>query len=99
MHIITKRALREFWKSHPDAEASLDNWYRITKKADWKNLAEARDDFPHADRSGLCTIFNIGGNAYRLITKIYYPGRKVLIRFVLTHAEYDKKDYEDDCEC
>jgi mRNA interferase HigB len=99
MHIITKRALREFWENHPESEASLLNWYRLTKKADWNNLAETRRDFPHADQAGVCTIFNIGGNNYRLITKIYYPAKRVLIRFVLTHAEYNKKRYKDDCQC
>ena len=99
MHIISKKALREFWENHPDSETSLINWYRITKKANWENLAEAKADFPHADLAGLCTIFNIAGNNYRLITKIYYPGKKVLIRFVLTHAEYNKKGYINDCKC
>ena len=69
------------------------------KKANWENLVDTRADFPHADLAGVCTIFNISGNKYRLITKIYYPNKKVLIRFVLTHAEYDKKIYKNDCEC
>ena len=94
MHIITKRALREFWENHPDAKTSLTNWYRTTKKAIWNNLAETRADFPHADSAGVCTIFNIGGNNYRLVTKIFYPAKKVLIRFILTHAEYNRKGYK-----
>lgn len=99
MHIVTKRTLREFWEKYPDSENALRSWYQITKKAEWNNLAEVRKDFPHADLAGVCTIFNIGGNKYRLITKIYYPNKKVLIRFVLTHKEYDKKPYKNDCEC
>lgn len=99
MHIITKKRLQEFWKKYPDSETSLKSWYNITKKANWKNLAETREDFSHADLAGVCTIFNISGNKYRLITKIYYPNKKVLIRFVLTHAEYNKKVYKNDCEC
>ncbi len=99
MHIITKKSLQEFWQKYPESESSLKSWYKITKKAEWKNLADTRKDFSHADLAGVCTIFNIGGNNYRLITKIFYPNKKVLIRFVLTHAEYDKKVYKNDCEC
>jgi mRNA interferase HigB len=99
MRIITKRTLREFWDQHSNSETSFRNWYEIAKKANWGNLAEVRNDFPHADLAGVCTIFNIAGNNYRLITKIYYDTKTVLIRFVLTHAEYDKKPYKNDCEC
>ncbi len=99
MHIITKKPLKNFWEKYPDSENALRSWYQIVKKAKWSNLADARNDFPHADLVGVCTIFNIGGNKYRLITKIFYPNKKVLIRFVLTHKEYDKKPYKDDCEC
>lgn len=99
MHIITKKRLQEFWGKHSDSENALKTWYKITKKANWENLADVREDFSHADLAGVCTIFNIGGNKYRLITKIHYPNKKVLIRFVLTHAEYNKKVYKNDCEC
>jgi mRNA interferase HigB len=99
MHIITKKTLQEFWREFPDSENALRSWLQIAKKAEWKNLTEVRCDFPHADLAGVCTIFNIGGNKYRLIAKIYYPNKKILIRFVLTHKEYDKKTYRDDCEC
>src|SRR5687768_9401649 len=99
MHIITKKALREFWEKHPDSKTSLLSWYQTSKKAYWANLVDVRKDFPHADIAGVCTIFNIGGNKYRLITKIYYPNKKVLIRFVMTHAEYNEKTYRNDCEC
>jgi mRNA interferase HigB len=99
MRIISKKKLREFWEKHPNSEVSLRNWFQTAKNADWENLAEVRKDFPHADLAGVCTIFNIAGNNYRLITKIYYDTKTVLIRFVLTHAEYDKKPYKNDCEC
>ncbi|MBX7171254.1 MAG: type II toxin-antitoxin system HigB family toxin [Pyrinomonadaceae bacterium] len=99
MHIISKKALRDFWEKHPNSKTSLQSWYSITKNAEWENLADVRADFPHADLAGICTVFNIAGNNYRLITKIYYEDKVVLIRFVLTHAEYDKKPYKDDCEC
>ena len=99
MHVITFRKLKEFWQRYPDAEEPLRRWYKIAIKASWANLADARKDFPHADLVGICTIFNIKGNSYRLVSKIYYPSQVLLIRFVLTHVEYDKGSWEDDCEC
>lgn len=99
MHIIGKRRIVEFFKKRATAQSNLKSWLKITKKADWKNLTDVRKVFPHADLLGNCTIFNICGNKYRLITKIFYDTKVVLIRFVLTHAEYDKKPYKNDCEC
>jgi mRNA interferase HigB len=97
VRIISKKRLAEFWSMHPDAEEPLMAWYRITKKASWNNLAEARQDFRHADPVGTCTVFNIKGNDYRLVTKIFYLRKRVLIRFVMTHKEYDKGVWKNDC--
>ena len=99
MHIISRKRLREFWQRHPDAKEPLDTWYRMTRRAAWRNLAETKRTFPHADPYKECTIFNIGGNKYRLITKIYYEDQTVLISFVLTHPEYDHEKWKDDCSC
>ena len=98
MRIISRKALRRFWASHPDSKGPLNAWYKLTRRAEWDSLADARKDFPHADLVGICTVFNVKGNDYRLITKIYYKHRKVYIRRVLTHAEYDKGDWKNDCE-
>jgi mRNA interferase HigB len=99
MHVITRKKLRDFCIKYPDAEEPLEAWYRLTKKAKWKNLAETRKDFPHADLVGECTVFNIGGNKYRLITAIHYNRQRVFIIHVLTHKEYDKGKWKDDCGC
>lgn len=77
----------------------MRRWYKIAAKAQWQNLTDTRRDFPHADLAGVCTIFNIKGNDYRLISKLYYRSQTALIRFVLTHAEYDKGGWKNDCEC
>ncbi len=98
MHIISLKKLREFWQRHPDAEEPLRRWHTITSKAKWHRLTDTRRDFPHADFVGVCTLFNIKGNSYRLISKIYYPNQVVLVRFVLTHADYDKGNWKHDCE-
>lgn len=100
MRIFALKTLREFWEKHPDAEEPLRTWYRITEKATWQNLAETRRDFPHADPVGTCTVFNIGGNKYWLITGIrYHQKQRVYILHVLTHAEYDRENWKDDCYC
>jgi mRNA interferase HigB len=98
MNIISKKPLRIFWDRHADSVNALGSWYRIAKKARWQSLADVRQDFSHADLAGVCTVFNIGGNKYRLIVKISYRTQKIFVRAVLTHAEYDKGIYKKDCE-
>jgi mRNA interferase HigB len=97
LHIISKKSLRGFWAKHPDAQQPLEDWWKIARHASWQNLAETRRDFPHADPVGACTVFNIGGNKYRLITKLNYRSQIAYIRFVLTHPEYDRGIWKDDC--
>ena len=94
MHIITEKRLRAFWEGHPDAEAPLRAWASVVRQAEWENFAEIREVYPHADRVGLYTVFNIGGNKYRLITAIHFNMRKVYIRYILTHKEYDNGDWK-----
>jgi len=75
---------------HADLAAPLDAWYRIVKKASWKSLPEMRLQLPTADLVGQFVVFNIKGNAYRLIAEVFFASQVVLVRHVLTHAEYDK---------
>ena len=65
------RRLREFWAEHPDAEASLRSWYRVAKQARWQRFTDVRAHYRSADQVGKFTVFNIAGNAYRLITVIH----------------------------
>lgn len=97
MHIISRKALLEFGETEKQAVVPLDNWYRTAKKAVWKNLIEVQDNYPHADLVGKCTVFNIGGNKYRLITKIEYLKQAIYIKSVLTHVEYDKDSWKENC--
>lgn len=94
MHVISRKKLLEAASAHSDLSEPLDAWYRIAKKAKWKNLIEVRRAFSSADAVGKFTVFNIKGNAYRLITEIYYKSQVILIRSVLTHADYDKGDWQ-----
>lgn len=96
MHIITRSRLVEFWEKHSDARTSLLLWYRLTSDAAWQNFVELREVFSSADQVKNFTVFNIGGNKYRLIAFIDYTYQKVFIRHVLTHAEYDTDDWKKD---
>jgi mRNA interferase HigB len=94
LHVISRKKLLEAAKDHADRAAPLDAWYRVAKQASWKDIVGVRRQFPSADATGRHTIFNIKGNAYRLITEIYYKSQVVLVREVLTHAEYDKEGWK-----
>ena len=99
MRIIAKPILREFWLQNPSAETPLLSWYKEAKTAEWKNLADVKETFPHADLVGECIVFNVGGNKYRLITKINFRAKIIYIRFILTHKEYDQEKWKQDCRC
>ena len=86
--------IREFAATYANAATSLDFWLQVAKRATWQNLAETRQDFPHADPVGRRTVFNIGGNKYRMITRINYQRQVVYILHILTHPEYDKGDWK-----
>lgn len=90
MHVISRKALREFWEKYPDSQTPLSRWFKIMEKQDFGDFAELRATFPNADKVGDLIVFNIGGNKYRLIASIHFNRGKVYIRHVLPHAEYDK---------
>ncbi len=93
MRVISRKTLRNFWAKHGDSEDQLKSWHQETEKATWKNHNELKQEYPSAsilenDR----VVFNIKGNKYRLIVKINYQYQILWIRFIGTHAEYDKID-------
>jgi mRNA interferase HigB len=93
MHIISRKPLREFSEKHPPAKTPLDTWFADVSRAEWASFADIRDAYGSADVvAGNRVIFNIGGNKYRLVVKVAYNCGKVFVRFVGTHAEYDKID-------
>lgn len=96
MRIISRKALREFWEQHPDAQSGLLLWYERVFDANFNNFNQVRKVFPSADLVSNFTIFNISGNRYRLIVYIDYEYKMVFIRSVLTHAEYDKEKWKND---
>ncbi len=95
MHMISRKKLRQFWELHPDAENPLRSWFKSTKAAYWQSFADVRAVYAKADQVGNLTVFNIGGNKYRLIAAIHYNRAKVYVRHVLTHAEYDRGQWKE----
>ena len=89
MHVISKKRLREFFDAHKDSESSLSSWYAIVKKANWKSLVDVKSVYPTADLVGRYTVFNIGGNKYRLVARVRYETQTVFVIRIMTHKEYD----------
>ena len=91
MRILSKRTLREFWKHYPESEQSLKTWFQSVERADWSTPAHVIGDHPNASIVGRDrVVFRIRHNDYRIVVRIFYPGRIVYIRFVGTHKEYDR---------
>ena len=97
MRIISRKALRTFWGSHAGAQPALDDFYRKLLRVTPANIVELRLTFPAADLVGDCVIFNVGGNKYRVIAHIDFGIQIAFIRFVLSHAEYDRDKWKADC--
>ena len=95
MHVISRKRLNEFAEEHREAKPALAHWYHLIKRGNFDNFVELRAVFPSADQVGKLTVFNIGGNKIRLIAAIHYNRRKVYVRAVLTHAEYDEQRWKE----
>lgn len=95
MHVISKKMLRDFWEKHPRAKPALEAWYQVARHAEWESFADIRTTFNTADQVGKFTVFDIGGNKFRLIAVIHFNRGKVFVRHVLTHAEYDENKWKD----
>jgi mRNA interferase HigB len=96
VQIIALRTLRLFWEEHGQAETPLRSWYAMVEKAAWDGPADVKHQFGTsvdftADNR---LIFDIGGNKFRLVVHVAYRFKRVLVKFVGTHAEYDKIDPE-----
>ena len=94
MHIITRKRIQEFISKHADSESSLENWYRIVKRAEYNSFSELRQHFRRADYVDGFVVFNIGGNKYRLVAAIHFNRKRVYIRHILTHQEYDRAKWK-----
>ena len=93
MHIVSIQTLRLFWQKHPDAERPLRAWYALAEQTHWRSPTEVKATLGNVSFVGNNrVIFNIKGNDYRLIVVVEYQKGRLFIRFVGTHAEYDRID-------
>jgi mRNA interferase HigB len=94
VHIISRKALIQFWEKHPDSKTALARWFKVVETTEFQSFNELRIIFPSADKVEDWIVFNIGGNKYRLIASVHFNRGKVYIRYILTHAEYDRGDWK-----
>lgn len=91
MHIISKKTLTDYYTKHPQSKEALEDWYSKTRRSHWMNFADIKETFNSVDSIGnQHYVFNIKGNDFRLIVVIQFRHQHIFIRFVGTHAEYDK---------
>lgn len=98
MRVISRKALVDFWAKHAASRPSLEAWFQVVRAAQWRHFVDTRKTYSTADQvrvasGGRVTVFNVGGNEYRVITAVHYNTSRVYILRVLTHAEYNKMDW------
>lgn len=95
MRVIALKILRTFWSRHPDAEQPLRAWHDEVSRANWMTPADIKKQFGSASiLKGRRVVFNIKGNDYRLVAALAYNTGLVFVKFVGTHAEYDRINAE-----
>jgi mRNA interferase HigB len=99
MWIISPRAIKQFQAKYVSAASPLDGWLRVAQRARWRSLADVRRDYPHADAvtvhsRRVVTVFNVGGNKFRLIAAIHYNTQVIFVLRLLTHEQYDAEGWK-----
>lgn len=95
MNIVARKTLVDFWtrKSHRDAEQPLKAWFAEASRASWSSPQDIKDQYRNASFiGGNRVVFNIKGNDYRLVVAVAYDYGAVYVKFIGTHAQYDKVD-------
>ncbi|WP_026350288.1 type II toxin-antitoxin system HigB family toxin [Dyadobacter beijingensis] len=91
MNVISFRKLKEFYEIHPDSKPYLTSWFKTVRKAEWKDFNSVRSDFRSADMiADSRIIFNVKGNRYRMVTRLSFEHRRIMIKWLGTHAEYNR---------
>ncbi len=93
MRVISKRPIREFWERYPESKPALEEWFRKVGQITVTSFPELRSTFSSADYVDGYTLFDVGGNKYRIAAVIHYDKQRLYIRQVMTHAEYDRNHW------
>lgn len=91
MRVLAYSTIRDYIKGHAEADKPLRDWYTKVTRADWKCFSDIKNDFNSVDFVGNDRyVFNIGGNNFRVVVVVIFLSHMVYVRFIGTHAEYDK---------
>ncbi|HBQ81973.1 MAG: addiction module toxin RelE [Bacteroidetes bacterium GWA2_40_15] len=91
MHIISFRKLREFFEEDSNSKVALQDWHKRAGKAEWNDFSDIKKTFNTVDSVGNSRfVFNVKGNHYRIVALILFQIKRVYIRWVGTHKDYDK---------
>ena len=91
MHVISHKKLKDYFSKEINSEVALQDWYKRAKKAEWENYSDLKNTFNSADNVGNNRyVFNIKGNHYRIVAIVRFSIKRVFIRWVGNHSEYDK---------
>ncbi len=93
MRVISKRPIREFWAYHPESKSALEEWFCKVSRLTVTSFSDLRKTFGSADYVDGYTLFDVGGNKYRIATVIHYDKQRLYVRQVMTHAEYDRNNW------
>jgi mRNA interferase HigB len=99
VRVISRKKIREASADHPEWAASLAVWYKVAKEAEWRHFADVRQNWKNSDVVGTCVVFDIANNRCRLIAYIRYDYNKLFVLHLLSHADYDKGGWKNDCDC
>jgi mRNA interferase HigB len=93
MRVISKKPLRDFWEEHPESQAPLEEWFKKVTRSSPCSFPELRLSFNSADYVDGFTIFDVGGNKYRIATVIHYDKKRLYVRRVMKHEEYERNKW------
>ncbi|MBN1834139.1 MAG: type II toxin-antitoxin system HigB family toxin [Deltaproteobacteria bacterium] len=94
MKIVSREQILQFIEKHSDAKGAIESWWQETIEANWREPKDIKERYRTVSfLGGNIVIFNIKGNNYRLVVKIAYQQKTVLIKWIGTHAEYDKQQF------
>jgi len=93
VRVISKKPLRDFWEQHPESKPMLEEWFRKASRYRASTFPALSQTFNAADYVDGFTIFDVGGNRYRIAAAIHYDKQRIYVRAVMTHAEYDRNNW------
>lgn len=93
MRIVAQSSLQAFWDKHPETEAGLRLWLDVAHKAEWKSMDEVQQRWTKAKvLNGERVRFEIAGGDYRMICAFQFRAQIIWVKFLGTHARYDRVD-------